>query len=211
MTRDYRLVGLSLLFWGLGDGLFLFFQPLYLAQLGAQPVQIGAVLGLAAGALAVSHIPAGYLTDRFGPRGLLVAGWLGGAMAATLMFAAANLFWFSAGLVAYSLTGFVLAPLNRYLTESRGKQTVERALTGISAIYSAGAVLSPMIGGLLAGRLGLRAIYAAPGLHRPDAVRDVLHVRRPAAYPQLPARRAQCESAADRPARLARLCGGNHR
>ena len=44
MNRDLRLVSLALLFWGFGEGLFLFIQPLYIERLGANPVQIGSAL-----------------------------------------------------------------------------------------------------------------------------------------------------------------------
>ncbi len=159
MTRDTRLVAASLFFWGLGEGLYLYFQPIYMARLGANAVQIGSLLGLASAAMAASHLPAGYLADRLGRKQLLVVGWLGGAAAGTLMFLSPSLTGFSVGLVLYGLTGFILAPMNSYLTESRGEQTVERTLTSVSAVFNAGAVLAPLMGGLIGERLGLRAVY----------------------------------------------------
>ena len=56
---DLNLLSISLLIWGLGESLFLIFQPLYLQELGADPVKIGVILsgGLLVMALA-SH------TDR---------------------------------------------------------------------------------------------------------------------------------------------------
>ena len=159
MTRDSRLVALSLLFWGLGEGLYFYFQPLYMAQLGAGPIQIGSIIGLAAAAMAAAHIPAGYLADRLGRKRLLIAGWALGAAGATLMFLAGTLTWFAAGFVVYQLTSFIFAPLYSYLTESRGKQTVERTFTAVSAVYNVGAVLAPILGGWIAQRLELRAIY----------------------------------------------------
>ena len=40
-------MALALLLWGLGEGLFFYIQPLYIEQLGANPVQIGSVLSAA--------------------------------------------------------------------------------------------------------------------------------------------------------------------
>ncbi|MGW8251084.1 MAG: MFS transporter, partial [Anaerolineales bacterium] len=68
MNRDLSLIAASLMVWGLGEGAFFSFQPLYLQQLGADPIAIGAILGAYGIAQTLAHIPAGYLADRFGRR-----------------------------------------------------------------------------------------------------------------------------------------------
>ena len=68
INRDLRLIALSLLIWGFGEGMFIYFQPVYLHELGADPVQIGGILGLAALGMLVSHIPAGALADPSGAK-----------------------------------------------------------------------------------------------------------------------------------------------
>ncbi|MGH2522731.1 MAG: MFS transporter [Anaerolineales bacterium] len=161
MTRDNRLMALSLLLWGMGDGLFLYIQPLYLKQLGADPKAIGAILALAGIAAAVSHIPAGYVADRFGRKGVLIAGWAMGVLAAALMYFAPGLPLFVAGLLLYTFTGFVLAPINAYITEARGPQSVQRVMTLVSAGFWAGSVVSPTLGGLIGRWFGLRQVYGA--------------------------------------------------
>ena len=45
MSRDLILVAISLFTWGIGEGMFYMFQPLYLQQWGASPILIGALLG----------------------------------------------------------------------------------------------------------------------------------------------------------------------
>lgn len=66
--RDLYLVALSLFIWGIGEGLFYIFQPLYIQKLGADPILIGTVLGINAVGMTLSQIPAGYLADRVGRR-----------------------------------------------------------------------------------------------------------------------------------------------
>jgi predicted MFS family arabinose efflux permease len=66
---------------------------------------------------------------------------------------------FVAGLLLYGITMFVLAPLNSYVTVARGKWTVERAITFVSASYNLGAVLGPWIGGQVGEQMGLRQTY----------------------------------------------------
>jgi MFS transporter, DHA1 family, tetracycline resistance protein len=159
MTRDNRLIALSLLLWGFGDGLFLYIQPLYLRELGANPVAIGSILSLAGVASVVSHIPAGYLADRFGRKQLLVWGWGLGILTALVMYLANTLEVFVFGLVTYTFTGFVIAPINAYVTEARGSQSIQRAVTLVSAGFWSGMVTSPALGGLIARAFGLRQVY----------------------------------------------------
>ncbi len=68
MSRDLILLGFSLMTWGIGEGMFFIFQPLYLQQLGASPVTIGVIFGAAGIAMTVAHIPAGHLADRIWPQ-----------------------------------------------------------------------------------------------------------------------------------------------
>ncbi len=159
LTRDNRWIALSLFFWGAGDGLFYYIQPLYLKQLGADPVTIGTVLSIAALTSALSLIPAGAIADVVGRRPVLIIGWAIGAVGAGLMYLAQDLTVFTAGLVLYMGTGFVVAPLNAYIAEARGQQSVQRALTLVSAGFQAGAIVSPVLGGLMAAEFGLRNVY----------------------------------------------------
>jgi MFS family permease len=159
MNRDLRLVALSLLIWGMGEGMFFYFQPLYIQQLGADPVQIGAILGVAGLAAALAHIPAGALADAIGRKKLMAASWLVGLLAAWIMFLAPGLTSFAVGLVIYSLTYFVMSPLSSYVTEARGSWPVARALTTTSAFFNLGVAVGPIVGGMIAERIGLREVY----------------------------------------------------
>ncbi len=159
MSRDLLLLALSLATWGLGEGMFFYFQPLYLEQLGASPVGIGAILSAVGVGMTIAHIPAGRLADRIGRRPMMWASWIMGMTAAWIMALARSLPAFVVGMLLYSITAFVMAPMNSYITAARGKLSVGRAITLITAAYSLGAVLGPTLGGLLGDRLGLRPIY----------------------------------------------------
>ncbi|HPL70300.1 MAG TPA: hypothetical protein PLR56_08965, partial [Brevefilum sp.] len=63
MTSDLKIISASMLFWGIGEGMFLIFQPLYIQELGADPILIGAILGVNGLVMSLSQIPSGYLAD----------------------------------------------------------------------------------------------------------------------------------------------------
>lgn len=159
MSRDLILIALSLLVWGMGEGAFFSFQPLYLQQLGADPIAIGTILGGYGLAQTLAHIPAGYLADRIGRRPLMWAAWILGLSATWLMALATTLPIFVAGMLLYGTTMFVISPLNSYVTTARGRWSVGRALTAISAAYNVGAILGPLLGGLLGQMYGFRSIF----------------------------------------------------
>jgi len=159
MSRDLIFVALSLLTWGFGESAFIAFQPLYLQNLGAAPIQIGAIYGAYGFAASLIHIPAGYLSDRVGRRPLMWAAWIIGVVAAVIMALAPSLPWFVAGMLLYGSTMFVVSPMNSYVTAARGRFSVGRALTLVSATYSIGVVLGPLFGGLIGERYGIRSIF----------------------------------------------------
>lgn len=164
MTRDNRLITFALFTWGLGEGLFIYIEPLYLRELGADPVAIGSILAAAALAAGLAHVPAGMLADRLGRKPLLLAGWGLGLAAAIVMFLARDLRQFVPGLIAYTFTGFVVAPINAYVAAARGGQSMQRAISLVSAGFWGGTVLSPALGGLIARATELRMVFGAAAL-----------------------------------------------
>jgi MFS family permease len=154
MSRDLIFLATALGMWGLGESMSLYFQSLYLEKLGADPVRIGFILGAASIAMTIAHIPAGYLADRFGRRPLIWASWIMGTTATILMGLASSLNVFTAGLLMYGVTMFVMAPMNSYVTAARGHLSPGRALTLVSASYSVGAIIGPLLGGVIADRSG---------------------------------------------------------
>jgi len=159
MARDLILIAISLFTWGLGEGAFLSFQPLYLQQLGADPLRIGAILGGYGLAASLAHIPAGYIADRLGRRPVMWAAWIIGALTIWIMALAKSLPAFVVGALLYSMTSFVIAPLNSYVAAAHGEWSVGRVLTLVSASYNAGAVLGPALGGMIGERFGYRTIF----------------------------------------------------
>jgi predicted MFS family arabinose efflux permease len=159
MSVDLVLLSISLFTWGIGEGMFIYFQPIYLQQLGANTMTIASVFSLFGLAMMLAHIPAGYLADRLGRKPLLMAAWTSGLLAAWIMALARVLPVFIVGMLLYGFTAFVSSPLNSYVTAARGKLSPVRAMTLISAAFNLGAVLGPVTGGWIGAHYGLRSIY----------------------------------------------------
>ena len=159
MNIDLILLSVSLLTWGIGEGMFIYFQPIYLQQLGANTMTIAGVFGLFGLAMMVAHIPSGHLADRIGRKPLLVTAWAAGILAALVMGLARTLPVFVIGMLLYGFTAFVTSPLNSYITAARGKMSPVRAMTLLSAAYNLGAVIGPISGGWIGERLGLSTVY----------------------------------------------------
>jgi len=159
MNRSLLWLGVSLFMWGVGETMFLLFQPIYLQQLGADPLQIGVILGAFGAVMTLTHIPAGHLSDRVGRRPFLIAAWVTGIAAALLMAIARTLPVFVIGVLIYGFTAFVASPLDSYVTAARGEWSVGRAITFISMMYNAGGVLGPLTGGWIGDHFGLRQVY----------------------------------------------------
>ncbi len=179
MTRDLILVAISLFTWGLGEGMFLLFQPLYLQQMGVDPKVIGAILGGAGIAMTAAHLPAGYLSDRIGQRPLMWASWALGMVATGIMALSSSTIWFASGLILYGFTGFVTSPLNSYVAASRGRLGVGRALTYVQSLYNFGAVIGPALGGWIAQRFSIGMIYRWAFLIFGISTSIVLLIRKP--------------------------------
>jgi len=158
MNRDLLLVAVSLFTWGVGEGMFYIYQPLLLQEWGASPVQIGMILGAVGVAMAFVQIPAGYVADRVGPHYVMKASWVQGLIAAAVMAFSKSLPMFVIGLLLYGMTTYVAPPMNTYIGRARGKMPLGRALAVNSASYNAGAIIGPLLGGILASRIGLLPI-----------------------------------------------------
>lgn len=164
MKSPLLMIGAALFTWGIGEGMFFYFAPLYMQQLGASPIWIGSILGGFSFVMMCAHIPAGLLSDRLGRRPIIRLAWLVGAVAAWGMALATSLQIFAIAYLLYGLTAFVSSPLFSYVTAARGKLSAGRVMTLTSAMYNLGAVIGPVSGGWLGDHFGLQATFLGAAL-----------------------------------------------
>lgn len=160
MNRSLLFIALALLLWGFGEGMFFNFVPIYLDnQFLLSEYEIGLVLGAFGFSMAITHIPAGRLSDRIGRRPLLFGAWVLGLFSTLLMGLALALPLFLIGLFGYGLTAFVSSPLSSYVTAARGKWPIGTVLALTTATFGLGMVLGPVTGGWIGDHYGMRMSF----------------------------------------------------
>jgi DHA1 family multidrug resistance protein-like MFS transporter len=166
LNRSLLFVALALLLWGFGEGMFFNFVPIYLdRQFLLSEYEIGLVLGAFGFSMAITHIPAGRLSDRIGRQPLLIAAWILGLASTFVMGTALILPFFLIGLFGYGLTAFVSSPLSSYVTAARGKWPIGTVLSLTTATFGMGMALGPVTGGWIGDNYGMRmSFFVAAGV-----------------------------------------------
>jgi MFS family permease len=160
LNRSLLFVAVALLLWGFGEGMFFNFVPIYLdRQFLLSESQIGLVLGAFGLSMAITHIPAGRLSDRIGRRPLLIAAWILGLISTLVMGVAVALPLFLLGLFGYGLTAFVSSPLSSYVTAARGSWPIGMVLSLTTATFGLGMALGPVTGGWIGDNYGMRMSF----------------------------------------------------
>lgn len=144
----------------LGISIMLPLLPLYALSLGASPLQLGLMTSGFAIANGVAQFASGFLMDRFGSRRFVVVG-IGTYAAANLLIATAPT---AIALIGYRVIAGLGGGINMVATRLYISQTAEQASLAffnsiISAANSAGSVLGPGFGGLVAFAGDLRAPF----------------------------------------------------
>lgn len=164
--HDTRWVLISYMLWGIGEGLWMFIQPLYVKSLGATPSQTGFVIGMWGLARLLFILPAGFLADRYDARRLMWPGWGLGLTGVLIMALAPDWRWAAPGFLVYGLSAIAIPITNLYLSQAirydptrRPDLPIQTSLTLLWAAYSAGILITPTIGGWIGDHVGLREVF----------------------------------------------------
>jgi MFS family permease len=184
LNRSLLFVAVALLLWGFGEGMFFNFVPIYLdRQFSLSEYEIGLVLGAFGFSMAIMHIPAGRIADRFGRRPLLLVAWIIGLLSTLIMGLALALPLFLIGLFGYGLTAFVSSPLSSYVTAARGNWPIGTVLSLTTATFGLGMALGPITGGWIGDNYGMRISFLiAAGMFVLSTIFILLIERQPVDY-----------------------------
>ena len=150
---------LALFLWASGEGLFTYIQPIYVQQLGANPVQIGTVLALAGLAMTVAFLPGGILSDRIPRKIILLGGWALGIVGVLRWPRRATGAVLSPASCSTRFLPFAWPAISATVADSAGGAPLSRVITLVYAGYSTGSIISPAAGGWLAQMTDMRTVY----------------------------------------------------
>ncbi len=167
-TRNLYSFGLTSFFNDTATEMAYWVLPAFLVSLGAGPVQLGLIEGIAESVASFAKLFSGYLTDRIERRKPLVVGGYFVANAVKPLLAVVTSWWHVlpirfADRLAKGVRG---APRDVMVAESVGKDRLGSAYGLIQSMDSAGAIAGPLIAILLLARFGIRSIFwaaAVPG------------------------------------------------
>jgi MFS family permease len=163
VNRNNRLFMLGNFLFALSYGLWMNLRQIHLLDLGASPAEIGNVFALVSIAGGLLPLPAGILSDRIGPKRVIIASWLvaaAGTLTATLAqtwpLASAGFIIFMLCIAANPATvSYVL--LNT--TDLERESSAEGVMATVFASWPAAMIFAPALGGLIAERLSIQVDF----------------------------------------------------
>jgi len=158
--RNNQLFMLANFLFAFGTGLWLNLRPLYLADLGATPEQIGLALAIGGLSAGFMPIPAGIISDRFGPRRVIIFSWLVALLGAILSALAPTWQFATLGIVVWSLTWAANPAVTSFVmpsmpAELRG-ENLEKAFSWVFRVWPFAMLFAPAVGGWIANQWGIR-------------------------------------------------------
>jgi MFS family permease len=160
LSRDNFLILLSMLFWGSGEGLWYYVQPLYIKSLGANPLEIGFVMSVGPVLMVLGFVPLGIITDRYGRRKVMLGGCVMGLLAVVLLALARD--WRQAipGFLLYFGSACSLPAYQAYMARASEGINLNRTFSLMYAAFSLGLIVFPTVGGWMAEAVGFPAVLS---------------------------------------------------
>lgn len=142
-----------------GLGLYINIWPNYLRRLGASPQTVGMLMGLSLLLSTLSYLPGGYLADRYERRRMILLSWWM-SVPSPLFFAWAR-HWTALlpGIFLFYLSSFGFPVLLSYLSQAVEGHEFSFALGFAVNLSSAGMVLTPALGGLIARKWSFEVLF----------------------------------------------------
>lgn len=159
--RNNQLYMLANFLFAFGTGLWLNLRPLYLAEFGATPQQIGLALAIGGVSAGFLPIPAGIISDRFGPRRVILISWVMAFLGVTISALASTWQFATLGIAVWSLTmasnpavtSFVLLSV----PDDMQGENLEKAFSWVFRVWPFAMLFAPALGGWIANLRGIRA------------------------------------------------------
>jgi predicted MFS family arabinose efflux permease len=161
LSRDNAWLAMSTLLYGAAVGFYQYVIPLYVADLGATPDQVGLALAVGNSGGIIGLLVGGVIVSRFRYRPQIVLSWLVTALSGVLFVIAPSWQIVALALLLSTLSLFGIPAYNAYIVLARDGQDTAEALTVVNVGFTVGTALTPALGGLLIATLGMRPMFAA--------------------------------------------------
>ena len=158
LNRDLKLLFVATFVGAFGDGLYFYILPLYVRELGANPVEVGAFFSVMLLAAAFTPLLGGYLADKYNLKKAMIAGWLVWMPVPIIFSLAENWVQLLPGSVLY---GFWIGQpaFSAYIASSAEKEKMTLTFTILSSSWSLGYIFSPALGAYLSDAVGIRWVF----------------------------------------------------
>ena len=159
LNRDLKLIFISNLIGSFGDGLYAYLLPYYMKEtLKASSVEIGILYALTSLTAALTLLLAGSLADKYDRKKIMIAGWLAWVPAPIIFSIARDWIQMLPGMILWGV--WLGGPTSTaYIVTSADKNRLTLTFTVISSSWSFGYIFSPAIGGYMAGKIGMQAVF----------------------------------------------------
>ena len=158
LNRDLKLLFVSTFIGAFGDGLYFYILPLYIRELGANPVEVGTFFSVMLLAAAFTPLLGGFLADKYSLKKAMIAGWLVWMPVPIIFSLAKNWVQLLPGAVLY---GFWIGQpaFSAYIASSAEKEKMTLTFTILSSSWSLGYIFSPAIGAYLSEAVGIQWVF----------------------------------------------------
>ncbi len=161
MGRDTTILVWVWFVWGIGAGLWSYFWPVYLNRLGADSVAVGLVVGVGSLVATLVYLPGGLVAQLGHTKWQMVTQHSLAAIT-TGSFGLAGIWWHVLPGVALANFGAIFSPgTNSYIARAADadRVPVPSIYTALGTAQFATMTLSPPLGGLIADRFGMAALF----------------------------------------------------
>ncbi|MEM3565731.1 MAG: MFS transporter [Candidatus Bathyarchaeia archaeon] len=159
LNKDLKLIFTSNLIGSFGDGLYAYLLPYYMREtLRANSVEIGILYALTSLTAALTLLLAGALADKYDRKKIMIAGWLAWVPAPIIFSMAKDWIHMLPGMLLWGV--WLGGPTSTaYIVTSADKNKLTLTFTVISSSWSFGYIFSPALGGYMAGKVGMQAVF----------------------------------------------------
>ena len=147
--RDLKLLLFSMSARRITMGFLGVVRAIYFALLGFSPLTIGLLLSVSTFVSALHHISFGVLSDRYGRKPLLILTQISTLIGFLLLGFAFTVWILIAARVVDGLLGSNLTVTHSYISDVTSGKNKTKAFGYSSAVFGAGLIFGPLIGGLL--------------------------------------------------------------